>query len=143
MSWSSGNTPVSGAEGLRFKPRAGQIGHSVANGSTLVTAATFLRKELCCLGAVTWKWVPQTRYMLWCITTSIMRFDLIKGETLTYILKIQAIILAIKSILLKVVPAKQLIVSFEENNNLLFYCFFVWNIGRRDNIAFFCFDTLK
>ena len=32
-SWSSGNAFVSGAEGLRFKSRAGQIGHSVANGS--------------------------------------------------------------------------------------------------------------
>ena len=32
-SLSSGNTFVSGAGGLRFKSRAGQIGHSVANGS--------------------------------------------------------------------------------------------------------------
>ena len=32
-SWSSGNVFVSGAENLRFKSRAGQIGHSVANGS--------------------------------------------------------------------------------------------------------------
>ena len=32
-SWSSGNAFVSGAGGLRFKSRAGQIGHSVANGS--------------------------------------------------------------------------------------------------------------
>ena len=32
-SWSSGNAFVSGAGGLRFKFRAGQIGHSVANGS--------------------------------------------------------------------------------------------------------------
>ena len=31
-SWSSGNTFVSRAGGLRFKSRAGQIGHSVANG---------------------------------------------------------------------------------------------------------------
>ena len=31
--WSSGNGFVSGAGGLRFKSRAGQIGHSVANGS--------------------------------------------------------------------------------------------------------------
>ena len=31
--WSSGNAFVSGAGGLRFKSRAGQIGHSVANGS--------------------------------------------------------------------------------------------------------------
>ena len=32
-SWSSGNAFVSGAGGLRFKSRVGQIGHSVANGS--------------------------------------------------------------------------------------------------------------
>ena len=32
-SWSSGNAFASGAEGLRFKSWAGQIGHSVANGS--------------------------------------------------------------------------------------------------------------
>ena len=31
-SWSSGNAFVSGAGGLRFKSRAGQIGLSVANG---------------------------------------------------------------------------------------------------------------
>ena len=29
----SGNAFVSGAEGLRFKSRAGQIGHCIANGS--------------------------------------------------------------------------------------------------------------
>ena len=31
-SWSSGNAFVSGAGGLRFKSRPGQIEHSVANG---------------------------------------------------------------------------------------------------------------
>ena len=31
-SWSRGNTLASEAEGQRFKSRAGQIGHSVANG---------------------------------------------------------------------------------------------------------------
>ena len=31
-SWSSGNEFVSGAGSMRFKSRAGQIGHSVANG---------------------------------------------------------------------------------------------------------------
>ena len=35
-SWSSGNTFVSGAGGVRFKSRAGQVGHSVANGSQLL-----------------------------------------------------------------------------------------------------------
>ena len=34
--WSSGNVFVSGAGGLSFKSRAGQIGHSVANGSPLL-----------------------------------------------------------------------------------------------------------
>ena len=28
------------------------------------TAAIFLPKELCCLGVMTWRWVPQTRYTL-------------------------------------------------------------------------------
>ena len=31
--WSSGNAFVFGAGGLKFKSRAGQIGHSVANGA--------------------------------------------------------------------------------------------------------------
>ena len=31
--WSSGNALVSGAGGLRFNSRTGQIGHSVTNGS--------------------------------------------------------------------------------------------------------------
>ena len=35
-SWSSGNAFVSGAGGRRFKSQAGQIGHSVANGSSLL-----------------------------------------------------------------------------------------------------------
>ena len=32
-SWSTGNAFVTGAGGLRFKSQAGQIGHSVSNGS--------------------------------------------------------------------------------------------------------------
>ena len=36
FSWSSGKAFVSGAEGLRFKSRAGYIGHSVANDSSLL-----------------------------------------------------------------------------------------------------------
>ena len=35
-SWSSGNAFISGAGGLRFKSRAGQITRSVANGSPLL-----------------------------------------------------------------------------------------------------------
>ena len=39
----------------------------------LATAATFLWKELCCPGAMTWRWTPQTRYTLRRNTTSIMK----------------------------------------------------------------------
>ena len=42
----------------------------------LATTATFLRKERCCLAGMTWKRAPQTRYMLWHNTVSIMK-DLI------------------------------------------------------------------
>ena len=63
-----------GAGGLRFKSRAGQIGHSVAK--WLATVATFLRKELCCPGAMTRRWAPPTCYTLRRITASIMK-DLI------------------------------------------------------------------
>ena len=97
MSWSSGNMFVSGAKGLRFKPRAGQIRHSVANDSPP------LRKKLCCLreefflceecakkffvrkksffverncfapGAKTRKWAPPIRYTYRRGTASIMK----------------------------------------------------------------------
>ena len=56
-SWSSGNAFVSGAGGRRFKSRADQIGHSVAN------ATTFIQTELCCQGTMTRGWAPQTRYV--------------------------------------------------------------------------------
>ena len=42
----------------------------------LTTAATFLRKELCCLGAMTWRWAPLTRYTFQRIIARIMK-DLI------------------------------------------------------------------
>ena len=42
----------------------------------LATAATFLRKELCCPGAMTQRWAPPTRYTLRRIRASIMK-DLI------------------------------------------------------------------
>ena len=64
QSWSSGNALVSGVGGLKFKSRAGQIGHSCQQ---LATAAIFFRKKLCCLGALTrnWaSWPPQTRLTL-------------------------------------------------------------------------------
>ena len=55
-SWSSGNAFDPGAEGLRFKSRAGQIEHSVANGSAPLRH--FPQKELCCPGAMTRRWEP-------------------------------------------------------------------------------------
>ena len=59
-SWSSGNVFVSGAGGLRFKSRAGEIEHSVANGSPPLQQ--FLeRSEQCCSGAMMRKWAPRTR----------------------------------------------------------------------------------
>ena len=39
----------------------------------LATAAAFLRKELCCLGAMMRRWAPPTRYMPRRITASIMK----------------------------------------------------------------------
>ena len=39
----------------------------------LATAATFIRKEQCCLGAMMWRWAPQTHYMLQRNTTSITK----------------------------------------------------------------------
>ena len=66
--WSSGNAFVSGAGGPMFKSRAGQIGHSVANGSP--SSATFLRKNLCCAGSMTRKRAPPTCYTSWRNTAS-------------------------------------------------------------------------
>ena len=64
---------VSGAGGLKFKSRAGQIEHSVANGSPPLH--TFLRKELCCPGA-SGDGAQPTRYTLRRITAR-MKEDLI------------------------------------------------------------------
>ena len=71
VSWLSGNAFVSGMEGLRFKSRVGQIGHSVANGSPFI-AAIFLRKELRCPGTMTWRWAPPS-HTLRHNTASIMK----------------------------------------------------------------------
>ena len=51
----------------------------------LATAATFLRKKLCCPGAMTRRWAPQTRYTLRRITASIIKdlIDLNKMQLLT------------------------------------------------------------
>ena len=73
-SWSSGSAFVFGAGGLRFKFWAGQIGPSVATCQRLATAAVFLRKELCCPGAMTQKWDPPARYTLQRNRASIMKY---------------------------------------------------------------------
>ena len=49
--WSSGNVSVYETRGLRLKPRTGQIGHSVANGSPplryLFERSCVARAQLC------------------------------------------------------------------------------------------------
>ena len=62
--WSSGNAFVSGTGSLRFKSRAGQNRHSVAN---------ILQQKLCCAGAMMRTWAPQTRYTIWRNTASIKK----------------------------------------------------------------------
>ena len=42
------------AEGLRFTYRVGQIEHTVANGSPRLRRSS----ELCCPGAMPWRWTP-------------------------------------------------------------------------------------
>ena len=72
---SNGNAFVSGAGGQRFKSRASQIGHSVANGSPPLQH--FFEKKLCRPGAMTRRWAPQTRYTLRSTTASIMKEELL------------------------------------------------------------------
>ena len=87
--WSSSNAFVSGAGGLRFKSQAGQIGQCCQR---LATAATFLRKELCCPGVLTRRWAPPTRYTLRRNPASIMKhliliwFTFSKSEKSTWVL---------------------------------------------------------
>ena len=88
-SWSSGNAFVSGAEGLRFKSQAGQIGLSVANGLpplrqffkwSCVARAQWRRDGPCQL--VSWKISKLLILVSWklqCITVSKMK-DLIWFE---------------------------------------------------------------
>ena len=81
-SWSSGNAFVSGAEGHRFKSRAGQIGHSVANGSLLLRhffLQHFFERNCVAWSGRTRRWATLSRYTLWRITAS-MRFDLIYDQ---------------------------------------------------------------
>ena len=56
VSWSSGNAFVSGAGGLGFKSRAGQIGHSVANSSPLLQH--FFERRSCVPGRNDVEMVP-------------------------------------------------------------------------------------
>ena len=71
--WSSGNAFVSGADGLRFNSRAGQIERSVAKGSSPLRHPF---KRSCVAGAMTQSWASQTGYKLRRNTQSIMK-DLI------------------------------------------------------------------
>ena len=71
--WSSGKVFVSGAEGLRFNSRAGQIECSVAKGSSPLR---HLFERSCVPGAMTQRWASQTGYKLRRNTQSIMK-DLI------------------------------------------------------------------
>ena len=63
--WSSGNAFAFGAEGLRFKSRAGQIvrrQRSVADDSPPLPH--FLGQDLCCLGPMTRRWALPTHHRL-------------------------------------------------------------------------------
>ena len=61
MKVKNGNEFVSGAGDLRFKSRAGHIGHSViANGS--LSLRKFLKKVALSAGAMMPRWAPQTCY---------------------------------------------------------------------------------
>ena len=71
--WSSGNAFVSGANGLGFNSRAGQIECSVAKSSSPLR---HLFERSCVAGAMTQRWASQTGYKLWRNTQSIMK-DLI------------------------------------------------------------------
>ena len=69
--WSSGCAFVSGAGGLRFKSLAGQIGHSLANGSPPLQH--FFEKSCVAPGVMTLRWAPQARYTPRRNTASIMK----------------------------------------------------------------------
>ena len=64
---------VFGAEGLRFKSRAIQIGHRVVEikiGHRVVESSLPLH----CPAAMTRRWASQTRYALWRYSASIMKY---------------------------------------------------------------------
>ena len=58
--WPSGNELDSGTVGLRSNPGSVKL----ESCQRLATAATFLRKKLCCPGAMSRQWAPQTRFTL-------------------------------------------------------------------------------
>ena len=58
--WPSGNELDSGTVGLGSNPGSVKL----ESCQRLATAATFLRKELCCPGAMSRQWAPQTRFTL-------------------------------------------------------------------------------
>ena len=72
---SSGNAYVSGAGGLRFKSRAGQIEHSVAN--ALPPQQHFFESTCVARAQMTRRWAPQSRYTLRRNTANNESFDLI------------------------------------------------------------------
>ena len=76
VGWSSGNVIFSGMRGLRLKSWAGQIKHRVANGSPPLQYF-FERSCVCCPGAMTRRWAPQTRTLPWRTTASVMMKDFI------------------------------------------------------------------
>ena len=63
-------THLSHAGSLRFKSRAGQIGHSVANGSPLLRHFFF---AVLPTGAMTRRWALQTRYRFRRNSASVMK----------------------------------------------------------------------
>ena len=63
---------VSGADGLGFKSRTGQIGHRVANDSPLQSSISS-NGAMLPAGAMTRRWAPQTRYALRRNTASTMK----------------------------------------------------------------------
>ena len=67
--WPSGNELDSGTVGQGSNPGSVKL----ESCQRLATAATFLRKELCCPGAMSQQWAPQTRFTLRRNTARVMK----------------------------------------------------------------------
>ena len=67
--WPSGNELDSGTVGLGSNPGSVKL----ESCQRLATAATFLRKKLCCPGARSRQWAPQTRFTLRRNTARVMK----------------------------------------------------------------------